>query len=625
MTNGNVVKGATDHGSSLMSSQEAPAGTTFQFKNMQSHYEIATETPEDLQLVLAWIANLSGKSIDQVTLADLLKFSYQATGIDGFPSTPYRPSNGGNQINQLRPTAEMMGHIRNWAAGFYQGRPPVLVSNTAGFVGSEIDLGDASPEQLRQNSAVAYGYVGSAQKIYAENYADSPLPPINLDSIDDPELRELLVRVFGENPPGGFTEGHLNVLKIMGIADGPAGGSPSGWGISPMGKALLHVFAQEGTGFIPDSNLFKLNDPKTEHYISSAGAYFDAEGNWIPADPTSTAGALTTISESYSAIHSAMSHRSESAELPPGLHLPDEVVALMSELGGKSGGFNAIDLNTLVVMGLVHIDKNTNAVSLTPQGQSLLGAVKPPQEQPVEPAPEDKSAEEFWWASYTLVYAHNGAGERMIDHLEAVLKRKSDTNLYKDGKYYGKSVSDEISKMLVGDPPIFNENSRHWEDAGLGHLTQEQRTEILAAMKVWAGNREGLDSISGVQGAGGKNVEVIEQHEAEVWVSRNAFSWIADPSERARLMMDAGIKPDPRWGAYKLDSPELAPHKNQIGEIMANLFGWDINNISQDQLDQALYILETTGFIKMPDPNSLVKVITLGDVSPVAQPEGSEG
>jgi hypothetical protein len=60
---------------------------------------------------------------------------------------------------------------------------------------------------------------------------------------------------------------------------------------------------------------------------------------------------------------------------------------------------------------------------------------------------------------------------------------------------------------------------------------------------------------------------------------------------------------------------------------MKNVLGLDIDNMTQEQFNQALYILETTGYIKMPGTEDTTKLIRLTDMGTAAlatQPPAAE-
>lgn len=593
-------------------------GTTFLFENMESHQQIVTETPEDMQMLLAWITAQTGKSKDEFSQLELFQNVFELVGSNGF-TKKLIINPGMSAKRDYKPSAELMNNVRAWASAFYDNSPPILTSNTSGFVGASINLASDTPKQIRSNSAAAYGYIGVGQQIYNDNYSNQVMPPLNIETIQDSKLRDLLVKLFGANPPNGFTLGHLNVLKMMNLAEGSGSMAAGNWTISETGDVLSSALAQEGTGFVPDSNLFELQSAKMQSHIDAALKFFDADGNWVSSNEKVTTLAISEIEKSYEGVYRAMSQSGMSAELPPGMTLPDDVVALMSKLGDKRGGYNAVDLNTVIALGFVQLDRNTNLVSLTPRGQTLLETLQPAQTP--EAAPEDTAdagSEAFWHATNTIMNAHGGTGQQLIDQLEGEITGKDKTTDRKDGKFYGYIVCDEISKMLEGDAPMLNESSPHWEKAGLGHLTPEQRKEILAAIKVWANNREKLDTVSEFNGAEGKDGRVITQEEAKAWVARNAFNWIPDSTERARQMLSSGVVPAQEWKSYGMNSQEVAPHKKTVGDIIKKVLGRDINTMSQVEFDQALFILETTGFIKMPDPKSQIKLIT-----PAAEPQAA--
>ena len=615
--------GTTDGQTAPSEDVNIPDGNEFVFAGMDGKFKLVTDSPEDQRILLAWITAQTGKSIDELTTKDMMELA----GAGGYTQQMTKDENGHAEFH-IRVSPQVMNKAHAWSAGYYNSSPPLLTANTDGFVGAEIDLSQTDPNGMLSNAAAAAGFVGTAQKLYTDNYEDNVQDELNIDAIQDPELRELLVKVFGD-PPGGFTVGHLNVLKVMNLAEGDGTGAVGNWTISPSGQVVSNALDQEGTDFVADGNLFTFQDPKYQNKILAGDAYFDPDtGQWINASPEMVHSAVTDLKKNYQDLHDALLHDNGApAELPPGMTLPDDVTALLQQLSGKSGGFNAADLNVAIAMGFVSYDRNTGAVTLTPRGQTMLTAMKP--EAPPAEQPTDNSAandEAFWHATNTVTHAHGGAGLILLDYMEGEHVGKGG-GLATDKRFYGYFATDNIGPMLEGDQPILNENSEIWEEAGLGHLTMEQRKEVLGALKIWAQNREKLDTVSGFDGTEGKEGRVINDGEAARWLARNAGSWISAPTQRAQSMLSMGIQPDSGWVPYDMNSDVVTPYKEKLGQVMKNVLGLDIGNMTQEQFNQALYILETTGYIKMPGAEDTTKLIRLTDMGTAAlatQPPATE-
>lgn len=606
--------GSTDGQTAPSEDTSVPVGAEFTFEGMGGKFKLVADSPEDQRILLAWITAQTGKSIDELTTKDMMELA----GAGGYTQDMTKDENGHAEYH-IRVSPQVMDRARSWSSGYYNSSPPVLTANTDGFVGAEIDLSQTDPNEILTNAAAAAGFTGVAQQLYADNYASGAQDEFNIDAIQDPELRELLVKVFGD-PPGGFTVGHLNVLKMMNLAEGDGTGAVGNWTISPSGQVVSNALDQDGTDFVADGNLFTFQDPNYQEKILAGDAYFDpATGQWINSTPEIVHSAVTELKKNYQDLYDALLYDNGApAELPQGMTLPDDVTALLQQLSGKSGGFNAADLNTAIAMGFVSYDRNTGTVTLTPRGQTMLTALKPedsPAEQPTNNSAANDEA--FWHATNTITHAHGGAGLKLIDYMEAQHVGKGG-NLSTDKRFYGYFATDNIGPMLEGDQPILNENSPIWEEAGLGHLTVEQRKEVLGALKVWAQNREKLDTVSGFNGTNGKEGRVINDGEAAGWLARNAGGWIAEPAQRAQTMLSMGIQPDSAWMPYDMNSSVVTPYKEKLGQVMKNVLGLDINNMTQEQFNQALFILESTGYIKMPGKEDTTKLIRLTDMGTAA-------
>lgn len=601
-------------GSTAGEGPNAPQGSNnpleFHIEGMPGEYVLIGRNKEEIERAKAWLTHRAGKSLDKLPLLEILRNARtgQSTGLNVERTT----NAAGEMRRELRLTDEVMTNIDNWAAeNFYQGAAPTLTHGTGGFVGSNIDLSETAPHKILANAATASGYISTAQQLVADNYADLSMPAINLESIQDAGLQTLMTQLFGNPPPGGFHEGHLNVLKAMNLASGDVSQPASGWQLTEGGQVLSSALNAEGTDFISANHLFEMSSNHVQGKMQAAQLYFNpSTGELINSSPEGVETALTTLRADGNEIYEALSAGKKPEPLPAGMELPGEVSALLTLVREKSGGFNTADLNTAIAQGLVQYDRQTGQVSLTAQGQSLLKAANPEIPADSSDAPAvDQGDQEFWNATNTLVNDHDGAGLKLVDYMEGRDGGKDRS----DGRFYGYYVTDSMAPMLEGETPLLNVDSPVWEEAGLGNLNTEARQQIINSLGVWAKDRGRVDQVAGFYGAEGKEGRVITRDEAQAWLGRNSHSWVAEPSDRADEMLLGNAQPDSRWAKYKKDSDAAKPYGAQLGQLIKNQLGLDMNNMNDDELNQALFILETTGYVKMPTSEESTKIIRLTD------------
>lgn len=595
----------------------------YQIEGMPGEYVLIGETEEDIEKVKAWLTHHTGKSLDQLSLLGILRNmrNDNNTGVVVTRTT----NDAGEMRREIRLTDEMMTTVDTWATENYkQGAAPTFTHGTGGFIGSNIDLSETASHKVLANAATASGYISTAQQLVTDNYSDVSMPPIHLESIQDTGLKNLMIQLFGNPPPGGFHEGHLNVLKAMNLATGEVNQPASEWHLTESGQVLISALNSEGTDFVAANHLFEVSGDHVQGKMQAAQMYFDpTTGQLINSSPEAVEATLTTLKTDAEAIYETLTQNGRPDSLPAGMVLPQEVTELLTHVRQKSGGFNAADVNAAIALGLVQYDRHTGQVSLTTQGQSLLRAANP--EAPAETAEapvENHADQEFYNATNTLVNKHDGAGLKLIDHMEGKHVGKNG----RDGRFYGYYVTDNIAPMLEGETPLLTVDSPIWEDAGLGGLSKEARIETLQALGVWAKDRGRMDQVAGFHGTEGKEGRVITKHEAQAWLGRNAASWISDPSARASQMFADGVQPDKDWFRYSKNSDAAKPHHANLGQVMRNVLGLDINNLNDDEFSQALFILETTGYVKMPTGEDTTKVIRLTDQgnAALAVPESAE-
>lgn len=550
---------------------------------------IRASSEEELNDFLAWLSNMAGKPVDELDMQDLLQnvkvseFDGNFRGID--PST-------GESFSSFSLGSSSWATIDTFNdTHFFGDRIPEFPAGSGAFFGSI--LNPANPG-IELNAGLA-GFAATAQLVYQSNYPDSArLPTIDTSTLD-PAVLELLQKMFGANTT--FDQGHLNVLKMMNMVTGTVNQPIGEWRLTAdTGAPLLQAYKDNPQAFIPSVMLLELEQVD---FTKAKGVplYFDETGNFINGNgPENVEKIARELIGEMSPANTA---------LPAGTVLGERVANTLNALFGlpmTNTSFTAEQVNTAIAMGLMTYDATTSTVSLTDIGRGYLLAKNPEGMDPATPTPPGPPTREqnlqSIWNDWNFLVNNNGV--KFMDFVE---------------KYFGPVKPTNSNFGLQGLHILANmdqhggTNSKFWDESGLGHLTTQQRQELIDTakriinnplhMEVW--NR--MNSLRGGNDvAGAVHIDQIRD-----WLNETKDTWKPQLEQYKSRYNDPGITVPGNGNDFWLPS-SIGPSQftnaewENINKICESLFGKKFDQMSQDERRKALFVLST-------GPNPLVSLV----------------
>lgn len=364
---------------------------------------IYADSQEELDAFLNYLSLLTGKPVSELSEADLYVTANMERNSDG--------SSTDGTSWMLDVSAD-----KSWVAAarkmnnqeFFGTQLPGYGDGDAPFLGNEMTPADTGAGR----SGGLAGYQGSAQGMYDANYPpmDGVTNPYGLEPLTEqdvpPEVWELLQFLFGSDT--AFTTGHLNVLKMMGLATGGSDtstwslttqGSERGYGEEPLmsGTELLESFKanqtdEDAVPFVAGTSMFGFSQADWDATQLALDGVFNDDGSFA-VDPTT--GEAKTSEDVKALAQETLDRMGEGEAIEYDLaNAPPEVLELLNFLYGKPAGntvFTDAEINAAAAMGL--ITQNAQGEwSITASGLTTVNGigVEPPDEE--SPAGEDPEA-----------------------------------------------------------------------------------------------------------------------------------------------------------------------------------------------------------------------------------------
>lgn len=433
-----------------------PATHTLQ--GIEETYTIQASSQEELDMMLGLASQLAGVSIEDLDYLTFSRaFSQSTTELD---VKGYLIDVNDNVITF---SPELLAKAKQYAgSAFMNGSVPQLHGSTALFSHSRVDLSSTNPLEQTQVNALAGSYAASASQIYEDNYNNSQLPGIELSSLQ-PGVGQLMTLLFGEPPAGGFTQGHINVLKTLGLVRSPGDvNNPMHWTLTsgpqslhmgrieaPLGgDDLLERLAGESQ-FIAQGSLAELSSASDEpeynaaiNAIDNSLTRFDSNGQFLGAAGLD----INILQGDAKHIHGLL----KSDETPFAGEVPQDVAEVVNFLvdGSSTNG----QINTAIAMGLVQYNQATGQLTLTASGQTVKAEIAKAGETPdVTESPDESNNNQApaWDGRY---YEFSLEGQRY---------RYDNEN----GKIYTKAPGTENQWLEHSDFDVFVESK--WGSHGL--------------------------------------------------------------------------------------------------------------------------------------------------------------
>lgn len=534
---------------------------------------IRASSQEELNDFLAWLSNVAGKPTDKLTLQDLLR-NIRVSQFGGY-FQDVDPNTGGSFSSFALDSSSWTTIDTFNDTHFFGDRIPEFPAGSGAFFGSI--LNPAIPG-IELNAGLA-GFAATAQFVYQSNYPDdAKLPALDTSTLD-PAVLELLQKMFGANTT--FDQGHLNVLKMMNMVTGTVDQPIGEWRLTAdTGAPLLQAYKDNPQAFIPSIQLLELEQVD---FTKAKGVplYFDETGNFINGNGPE--GVEKIARELIDKMFPA------NTPLPAGTVLGERVANTLNALFGlpmTNTSFTAEQVNTAIAMGLMTYDAATSTVSLTDIGRGYLLAKNPEGiDLPADNgAGQTISNEEQIWNDWNFLVNNNGV--KFMDFVEKYFGDVRPTN-----SNFGRRGLNTLANM----EQYGGTNSKFWEESGLGHLTTQQRQELIDTAKriinnpldieVW-NKMNSLRDGNDVPGA--VNIDQIRD-----WLNANINNWMPNTERFRTNFSNPDVKvPDGFWstiGPSQFTDAEWV-HMNRICE---SLFGKKFDQMSQDERRKALYVLST--------------------------------
>nr|WP_294888057.1 hypothetical protein [uncultured Limnobacter sp.] len=444
--------------------EQSPADSTSTRENefvFPDGSTIRAASPEQLQMMLEYLAMVLEKPISELTSIDL------DIGLNGllngeWPFTSELNPEGGWLYTFTDDAVSAVEKIVQQE--FFNQDLPQYPADVQSLFSNPVDLGEPSSLVLAAKLA---GLAGAAQQIYAANYENAsnnkPLNPAKLN----PDLLSLIHSIFGADVTP--TQGHLNTLKALGLVEGDPGKGASSWALSTMGQELHETLNNSDSLGLLGDNGFLAADAQTEAKLNEAIAMLQQE------DLTSNLGAIKQIAQGLlDQLSESGSPNINPAELP----LSSEVVSVVAELfdiPGNPPTLTHAQLNIAIMMGLVVADPAAaGGYSVTDAGQKLIAAAgtDSPEQTPEQPTQTEQQV--FAGHLGDFINGHNGWAVIAVEVATQEILHESDV--------YGNGIWSVAGfTALAGVSP---NDEAFWakvaEAAGVESIPMEARQAIIA-------------------------------------------------------------------------------------------------------------------------------------------------
>lgn len=467
---------------------------------------IRAESQEELDGFVAWLSNMSGKPVDQLSEQDILRH----VKVSDLSNCIKNGSTKSFSVKQA--VTDSVDNFND--KEFFGETVPRFTAGTGAFIGAPLDL----PPGTGMNASTA-GFAATAQALYAANYSQEPGTPLSQAELDqlDPKVQALLNNMFGSGTP--LSVNHLNVLKMMGLLTGKADQLPSTWTLTPtQGQALLNGFNEGSDTFINAMSLLNLRLDDVS-LADGVRGYFNESGNFIQGFGTGN------VEEVAGKLVKTMSP--PETAMPGDIRQGENVAALMNNLLGLDPAnttFTVEQVNAALAMGLLSYDAGNKTINLTTNGQGYLTTKEAESAAPVTEPP--------------VVVAALSIDEKADAFLSALLNLEGQGNVFeifdegRDGKNSdGKISREDIEAHARRDPY----NNDHWKNDH-SRIPIELRVKIVALAR-YAVDNGVVEHLFNNQNAGQRYDSVIENHRIRGHGDGGPIDWYvaALPADRPTL------------------------------------------------------------------------------------------
>lgn len=359
---GDTTYGPGDTSSTSGSAKDHPAYKGVPTFWLNDRTVIIAETQADLEAILARLSLLSKKPLSELTVLDVTRYLLDPSGNNNTDIV----QRGGFNVTEMRFNSGQLGSTQEFNDLHYFGpKLPHFPPGSGTYLSSQFDT---KSTDLAKSMGLG-GLIGSARALYQSNYGKSQLSGISNSELNDKTL-ELLQKLFGQTD--GFNQGHLNILKMMGLVTGTTKDPISKWTLSDNGKQLLPCFNGEENTFIPSMNLLGLS-AKLRGQAGGVSLYFSGDGY---------SNGFTSANVEKDAKEILAGMGLDKTALPSNLDIKDDAIKALNflfGLGADNTKFTTAQLNTAIAMGLVKYNAGSKTVELTNIGGIYLkDKEKPP-------------------------------------------------------------------------------------------------------------------------------------------------------------------------------------------------------------------------------------------------------
>jgi len=549
---------------------------------------IRASSQEELDNFLAWLSLKSGKPVEELTALDFNRFV--PPSLLSASESVTDPDNPG-LVTVFGIEGQQWGSVEGFNdTEFFGDEIPSFPPGSGSFNGYNIKTGEGM-----KTSVGLYGFAGTAQMIYKANYpAGEELPLIDTEKVN-PEVLALHKRMFGDVP---MTQGHLNVLKMMGLVSGSAKTGSDRWAVTDTGKSISAEIDRSETDFIPAATLLSLDGTDLATAAEVKG-YFSPDGRLINGFTTQDLEGLAGgLIESMTPADTA---------LPPGVQIDPKSQTMLNNLYGLPANnteFTAEQVNSAIAMGLVKFDPATGKVTLTTNGQGYLDTKIAEGEKPEEGNPDDAGSDS------NLINDHydtlmvdvagdeengtrkgdgRGDGWQMADYMESQFPDSNGVTGDGDNSNIGRNGIRLLSGLDV--------HSAHWEDAGLGHLSIPERQKLIDAAKAIVDHPD-YDSSWNAMSEGNRVEGAVHENNVREWLSANSYSTLADDKRAKAMLDDTAVTTPSDADANSIQPDQISTEdRTVLNRLMAKLFGESYDAMSPEKQRKALWILSSLGYI----------------------------
>lgn len=569
------------------SDDSTPPGATdneqFSVEIGDSGTYIRAGSQEELDNFLAWLSLVSGKPIDELTVPDLIRF-VPMTNVGSYDWVD-DPDGGRSKVFSLE--SDQWKSVQEFNDTEYFGdNIPLYPPGTGKF------FGYAMPKDKGvETSGWLYGMAGTANTIYSANYpAGAELPAVD-ESTVPPDVLNLHKKMFGDVP---MTQGHLNTLKMMNLVSGDAGADPSTWTTTERGAEMSAEWEKPQTTFVPANTLLEWELPDWTKAVNFA-QFFDESGNLKEG----TGPEL--LEDQARELRKSMGPTE--TPLPPGMTVDPETQAMLNHLFGLPANntkFTAEQINVGVATGLVQIDPNTNTVTLTANGKGYLAARTAAGTSAEGTDGTTTTTEPGIWDYYNNLTVDRagddkreadgeGDGWQMADYLESQVADRNGNKGDGDNGNVGTNGMELLANLTT--------DSAYWEDAGLGHLTTEERQGLIDSAKKITEHPE-YESTWNEMSQGNRVEGAVHKDDLKDWLSTNSHKGLPDDKRAAEMYKDSGVITPEGAPTNSVSPDELTTEdRTDLNRITNKLFGKQYDSMTEEEQQKALWVLTTLGYI----------------------------